>query len=154
MLKKIYIDREKALKTLVYDKDTGAIYRKGKIAGTPHSGYIRLRVGSRPVYAHRLIWVMLHGELDEHLDVDHINGIKNDNRLCNLRVGTRTNNQQNQRSPRGKNPYLGVSKWKDKFQASIKVGTSQKYLGIFSTPEEAHLAYLEQKRKHHTFGTI
>lgn len=44
---------------------------------------------------HRVIWFYFNGEIPEGYEIDHINGIKNDNRLENLRCVTHTENMNN-----------------------------------------------------------
>lgn len=66
----------------------------GKVAGHPRSdGKVVVGVDGRLHLAHRLIWMMVHGEKPDC--VDHINGDCGDNRLCNLRNGTQADNNRN-----------------------------------------------------------
>jgi hypothetical protein len=85
--------------------------------------------------------------------IDHINGIKSDNRIQNLRPATVSENHQNRRGVVASSGLMGVS-WskKDKLWiASIKVNKVQIRLGYFRDPEEAHQAYLRAKAIHHPF---
>jgi hypothetical protein len=85
-------------------------------------------------------------------DTDHINGIKTDNRRCNLRVCTRSENQLN-RGPTSNNKtrLKGVSKNSncETFRAEIVVNGKRIYLGCFRTPEEAHIAYIAASLEYH-----
>lgn len=77
--------------------------------------------------------------------VDHINGNRLDNRLCNLRLCNRTENMRNIHGGSGKYKYKGVSlddrqKFK-KWRATIVIDKKQKYLGCFVTEYEAAMAY-------------
>jgi hypothetical protein len=85
------------------------------------------------------------------MDVDHINGDALDNRRCNLRVATRSQNLQNR--PKQKNNssgYKGVSKYRTgRWMASIRVNGTCKYLGYHSTPEAAHAAYCAAAKELH-----
>jgi HNH endonuclease/AP2 domain len=83
---------------------------------------------------HRLIWVYVYGEINN--EIDHINGTRNDNRLCNLRQVT---HQQNMMNKPSKGIYLSTNK--KKWVAEIYCKSQRKYLGIFNTPEEATQAY-------------
>lgn len=89
-------------------------------------------------------------------EIDHKNGVKDDNRFGNLRQATHLLNQQNQRKAQRKNKagLLGVCAKRNGFMASIKVNGKNKWLGSFSTPELAHAAYVAAKRKFHEGCTI
>jgi hypothetical protein len=88
-------------------------------------------------------------------EIDHRNGIGTDNRWKNLRDGTRSFNIQNQRRARSDNKtgFLGVhrsgKKERKGFVAKIQLDGKQRYLGVFSTAEAAHAAYLAAKRRIH-----
>ena len=102
-----------------------------------------------------MLWIT--GAWPEH-DVDHINGVRNDNRWSNLREVTRTVNIQNQRIAQTRNVagLLGVSfeKARNKYKAGIVAGGKYHNLGRFNTAEEAHAAYLKAKRELHEGCTI
>ncbi len=88
-------------------------------------------------------WVM--GFPPSGVDVDHINGNGLDNRRCNLRLATRSQNLANAAIPRhNSSGYKGVSATRNgKWLARIRKDRVQRNLGIFDTPEEAHAAYCE-----------
>ena len=93
------------------------------------------------VQAHRIVWAMTYGYWPGH-QIDHINGVRNDNRLCNLREATVAQNPQNQRtSPRNASGYPGVSWTTDgKWEAHITVDGRRHHLGLFDTAREAYAA--------------
>lgn len=138
-----------ALKSLLrYDPETGLIYwiakGKGKIkkkaAGTLlHSGYLGICIGPKRWQAHRIAWALHHGNWPKD-QVDHINGVKIDNRACNLREATNSQNGKNLKlSKANKTGIAGVC-WSERYQnyrAYIKVEHKQKYLGTFKTIEDA-----------------
>jgi hypothetical protein len=128
----------------------------GTIAGTPHNrGYIHITIKGKKFLAHRLAWMFVNKTFPQSA-IDHINGIKTDNRIDNLRTVTSSENLQNQRKPRGKNPYLGVSfnKNTNKWQAHITVNKVQKNLGNFDTAELANEKYLSAKRIYHPSAPV
>ncbi|EJU14120.1 pathogenesis-like transcriptional factor and ERF protein [Sphingomonas sp. LH128] len=104
-------------------------YKYGGIWGVKH-------------YAHRVIWAILHGEWPPN-DVDHINGDRADNRLCNLRAATRAENLRNTGArPHNRLGVKGVTLLAcGKYRAEIKAPESKRHLGRFDTLEEARAAY-------------
>lgn len=141
----VYIKLNKArLQELMnYDPETGVFTwkpRKGCKAGPlgcdNGNGYLRITVDGRSHYAHRLAWVYANGETDAP-HIDHINGIRGDNRIANLRPATESQNQQNRHGAQknSKSGVLGVS-WHaraGKWQAH----RNGKYIGIFASQAEA-----------------
>lgn len=128
---------------------------KGDIAGTMSDGYIHISINNAPYKAHRLAWLYTYGVFPNN-DIDHINRDRADNRLCNLRDATRSENMENQRKPRGNNKsgFLGVHfhKQSGMFRAQIKAGRKTYSIGLFKTAEEASLAYLVEKKNRHMIG--
>lgn len=96
------IELYQAIATLVdYDPSTGHFTRRrtGKKAGCRNPyGYIQIGGKGTTVLAHRLAWVIMHGELP--IEIDHINRVRDDNRLENLRNVTHAENLNNQPSRR------------------------------------------------------
>jgi len=69
-------------------------------------GYRRLRVGDgKYVSEHRLIWEMHNGPIPEGMQVDHINGIRDDNRIENLQLLTLVENATRRTVGYGESPY-------------------------------------------------
>ena len=60
-----------------------------------HSGYMHFRMNGKVIYTHRAIMLAFKGECPSGKEVDHVNGDRCDNRLCNLRYVTRTENVRN-----------------------------------------------------------
>jgi hypothetical protein len=91
------------MEDLIFDFDNGIIYRFVKkyntyeVAGSKHpTGYIRIKINNKLYLLHRIIYEKYHNiELKPYQDIDHINNIRDDNRICNLRLATRSQNQQN-----------------------------------------------------------
>ena len=161
------MNAERLRELLDYDPETGVFrwktpirgmrVRVGQIAGYIHlRGYRDIYIGKRKYQAHRLVWLYLYGRWPTD-QIDHINGVKDDNRRENLREATNIENTQNARHARrnNKTKMLGViaTPWKS-FKAEIKVNGKNNYLGTFATAEEAHAAYLSAKRLLHPTCTI
>lgn len=150
---------------LSYDPETGYFrwrkkvhFKYGPGASAGHvltNGYIGVGIQGKKYLAHRLAWLYMTGEWPAGV-VDHINGMKTDNRFANLRVGDQQLNLQNMRSAmRGsKSGLLGASKKRNKWLARISVGGKLVRLGLFESAEEAHAAYLDAKRRLHLGCTI
>ena len=145
------ISHSRLLESLKYDPETGEFSKR---VGAEHkrTGYRYVMVDNVTYPEHRLAWFYMTGEWPSH-DIDHINGQKSDNRFSNLRDVPETLNAQNERRVRGNNKsgYMGVffRKERGKWEAKIRINGKTKRLGSFTNPEDAHVAYLEAKRKHH-----
>lgn len=86
---------------IFYEPWTGLFWRirknkPPKVAGTNVHGYVRLMVGGKVYAAHRLAWLMVYGKWPDD-QIDHINLVRNDNRICNLRESSQSENQWNTR---------------------------------------------------------
>jgi hypothetical protein len=124
--------------------------KAGDIARPGSDGYVRIRLLGKTYKAHRLAWLWVHGCMPNG-DIDHINGVKADNRITNLREASRAVNTANIFGPQVNNTsgHLGVTRYKLKWRAQISVNGKMKYIGLFATPEDAHRAYLAAKAIHH-----
>jgi hypothetical protein len=145
-----------------YDPETGLITwakkrayknpagsRAGAIDRT--TGYIRLGLAGRLYYAHRVAWYLAHGEWPPE-QIDHINGVRTDNRLTNLRLATKGQNAIN-RGPtcRNSSGVPGV-RWDRKYSrwyARICANGVNKHLGTFATFDEAVAARKRAEAIHH-----
>lgn len=162
------ITQEKLKEALSYNPRTGIFTHRdsvtphansrwaGRIAGskTAH-GYVMLNIRGKPMFAHRAAWLYMTGKVPV-ADIDHRNGIRDDNSWDNLREATRKENLQNQRaaSKNSISGYLGVSPKRGKFTARIMINRKVQRLGTFDTAEQAHTAYVKAKRKLHPSGTL
>jgi hypothetical protein len=157
---------ERARELFNYNQDTGIFTRRKSlgprakatsVGGYTDKGYVIIGVDGRSYKAHRLAWFFVHGSWPNH-EIDHINGIKDDNRIANLRDATTATNQHNVRAAHLNNSsgFLGVclDRRCKKFMAQIKASGKNIYLGRYTTPEEAHQAYVTAKRKLHEGNTL
>lgn len=148
---------EDTRKNLSYDPETGLFrwalprsrIRVGQIAGyTKPDGYKGIEFQGRSYLQHRLAWMYVYGE-EPAGELDHINGDRGDNRICNLRVVTRAQNCRNRHNVRidSKTGVLGVCFNEGSFKAEIVRGGVRKFLGRFKSAAEAGQAYLDARAK-------
>lgn len=134
---------------LFWRKNKGNV-KAGSRAGSLGSfGYWKVKIDRKQYAAHRLIWFLFYGQhpIDE---IDHINGIKTDNRIVNLRSVTGQQNSRNKKRPvSNTSGVMGVTwhRQAQRWQAVIHVDGKNKYLGLFENLEDAaqarHLAEIE-----------
>jgi hypothetical protein len=155
---------EQVRAVLNYDPLTGvfhwAVRRSPKVkagdrAGARNNeGYVGIEFNERSYKAHRLAWLVTHGEWPAG-EIDHINGDRGDNRIANLRVGSKAQNQQNRKLNKDNTSgHIGVHPRGRKWGASIAYLGKQRYLGTFATVEDAAAAYRKAKADHHNFNPV
>jgi hypothetical protein len=161
------LTQERLKRCLSYAPETGVFRwlvapRIGHVIGSkPRNGAnshrLSIRLDGKSYYAHRLAWLYVYGKWPIGM-IDHIDGNANNNRIANLREATRSQNNQNQRraSVRSRTGMLGVVPVPStgKFSAQIVFDGRSIHLGTFETPDEAHAAYVDAKRKYHPFNTL
>jgi hypothetical protein len=129
-------------------EDGRVIGVRGKSVGCLKNGYyIFSTIIDKKLFlirSHRFIYYYFNRIIP--IQVDHINGIKDDNRLINLRNVT---NQQNAFNTKAKGYYW--NKRDKKWKSQIKLNSKSIYLGLFDTEQEARQAYLEAKETYHMF---
>jgi len=105
------------------------------------TGYLRAHIDGKAQHIHRVVFERAHGPIPKGFDVDHINEIKTDNRLLNLRLVNRSQNMQNTRRARAgsSSNVKGVSfcKLTKKWRAQITSNYKMRYLGLFDSKESA-----------------
>ena len=115
----------------------------GKIAGSTNGhGYLAIQVYGVKYLSHRLILAKHLGEWPPY-QVDHINGVKTDNRIANLRVVTQSENAKNRRLPSNNTSgVMGVGFRPDQnaWSAHISQDGKRVHLGSFKTMQEAVFA--------------
>ncbi len=99
-------------------------------------GYVRTRVDGSAFLVHRLIWKITKGY--DPQEIDHINGIKNDNRISNLRSVNHRQNLHNRKTfSRNKCGATGVYKNRNRWKSFITIEGKTKHLGAFMNKSEA-----------------
>ncbi len=150
---------QKELKQLfTYDKDIGIFTRnivmggekKGNIAGYKSPTSIDIRVKYRLYRAHQLAWLYVYGSFAK--EIDHINGNPYDNRICNLREATQSQNMMNTKvRNNNKIGIKGVSfdKSKNKWLVQVSVNKKRIFMKRFDNLELAELVAIEAREKYH-----
>jgi hypothetical protein len=137
-------------KGFTYDPETGKIYGiYGKEIIRKHiSGYCEFKFKDDngkeiQLKSHQFAWYWVNKEIVN--EIDHINGIRDDNRICNLRSVTHQQNGYNRTTAKG---YYFVKR-DNIYRAEITFNSKKITLGSFEKEEDARAAYLEAKEKYH-----
>lgn len=116
-------------------------------AGNNSGGYLSVPIRFPDyrvtLYLHRVAWFLYHGVWPKD-QIDHINNVRNDNRIVNLREATCAENQSNRKiCGGGTSRHKGVSLFERgcKWRAQISVNSKTIHLGLYNNEEEAALAY-------------
>lgn len=142
---------------LEYDAGTGILYRltdsgRGmQIKTVTPYGYLQVAFGGRCMLVHRVVWAMHFGEWPSGM-IDHINRVKTDNRICNLRIANNVQNAGNMSvHSRSKSGVKGVSqKPNGRWRAYIRFNGKNHALGTFINIQDAINAY--NKAAHEVHG--
>ena len=154
---------QKRLKSLLtYNPDTGEFRWRvrrggpavpGSIAGSHNSeGYVHIQIDRVKHGAHRLAWLYVHGE--QPVEIDHINRVKDDNRIVNLRSVTHAQNSQNQSRPKNNTSgHIGVDfhTRSNRWRARIKIDGKLRDIGYFQNKEDAAFARQRAEAQHLPF---
>lgn len=167
------IDPALLRKLLRYDPETGKLFwlrrtaeidprcnhfnaqfagKEALYGSSSSSGYRQGAIFNRQYLAHRVIWALVYGEWPTC--IDHINGVRTDNRLSNLRSVTKRENALNQRRrAKSSSNVIGVY-WvshANKWRAEIKESSRRVHLGYFTKLEDAKAArkVAEQRLGYH-----
>ena len=142
------LTQERVRALLDYDSESGQMfYKKGAGRGRPTNkpagwrssqGYKMVLIDGKNYRMHRVIWLYVYGYLPEQ--IDHVNHVRHDNRLCNLRAATNATNHMNR--PMQANNTSGVVgvywfKRDKKWDAQIKINGKNVYIGRFANKEDA-----------------
>lgn len=148
------------MKVLLFEEDNlkyvdGRLYyiestrgrQAGSRAGTSNgNGYRKIHVKGKRYYEHRYVYEKIKGTISEDMQVDHINRVRDDNRIENLRLVTSQENKFNS----DRNGY-SYNKLTGKYEAYITKDNIRKHIGLFDTEVEARMNYLLHKELIHTY---
>ena len=160
------VSAERLRQLLHYDLDTGIFTwiarnsvksqaRIGAVAGMVRRNRRQIGIDRHQYFASRLAVLYVTGEWPK-FDVDHIDTNSRNDAWVNLRDVEPSINEHNKIKANKTNKFgmRGVYFSDGRFRSCIKVNGRKMYFGGFDTPEEAHSAYIEAKRKHHPGCTI
>ena len=140
------------MKHIDYDPETGIFIRKGyysrwgtwvarrnELTRPSAEGYILVMLNANAYKAHRLAFLYMFGVHVPHdMEVDHIDGVRSNNRFCNLRIVDRAENQKNKSIAKNNTTGVhGVCRYGHRFRARINHEGKRISLGLYDTVEEA-----------------
>lgn len=142
----------------LFDYKDGQLYRKikvnnqlpGFVGSKEKKGYFSVSINGKRYKVHRIIWFLQHNFWPKQ--IDHINGIKNDNRIENLREASIAQNNQNSKLRKDNiSGVKGVSwhKHKQRWLAKIDVDKKRIQLGYFKSLKNAKSAITKARNKYH-----
>lgn len=160
-LKELPLTQERLKHLLHYNPDTGVFtwlskpsrrINSGSIAGRikPKKGYVEIGISGRIYLAHRLAWLYIYGTWPKE-QVDHINGIRNDNRIKNLRLATTSQNQWNKKMQKNNTSGIKGVSWdnqRGKWIAQCWLFGKHHKIGRFSSIDDADRAIRQFREKH------
>lgn len=128
-----------------YDPSTGVLYRRHasgeRVGAAKSNGYLVVSVRAKNYQVHRLIWLMVHGKWPDG-DIDHINRIKTDNRITNLRDVSHQANMRNIARAK-KLALVGPVPDGGKWSVILPHYLGERREGPFDSHAEAHAFYAE-----------
>jgi len=154
------LTKEKVLELCQYDQTTGHLYwifgnnqtrQKPLVGSVTKHGYRRAKINGVNTMVHRVVFLIETGRWPEG-PLDHINGDKLDNRFCNLREVTASQNNCNRpKAKNGTSLKKGVSyhdstgKWRARITLQKRIVS----LGLYENEEDAHAAYCKAAEQLH-----
>ncbi len=120
----------------------------GDEVGHLSAGYRRFEYKNQQYHVHRVIWEMHKGPIGSGLEVDHINHIKNDNRIENLRLISHAENTRNKSIAANNTSGISGVHWNkrlNKWHVQITANGVRKHVGLFNSMEDAITAREQAK---------
>ena len=152
------ITQKRLQELLTYNPETGIFtwnipkkcVKAGDIAGTQSDRYTKIGIDYKVYSNHRLAWLYVYGYMPNV--IDHINGNKKDNRLCNLREASSKQNSQNSKKPSNNTSGIkGISfdKYHNKWRAELYANGKRVFIKYFNAFDDAITAIKEARIIHH-----
>lgn len=146
-----------------YEYRSGKLYRRysnnkhkegAEVGWVDKAGYVRTKFGQKMTFAHRIIWEMHNGKIENGIEIDHINGFKSDNRIENLRAISHSLNMKNKTIYANNKTGVTVVFYNEAsstYDAYITINRSRKRIGSYSTISEARHHRLVELSKNKEF---
>lgn len=132
----------------------------GDEAGTiGKKGYRQIQIGRKTFYAHRVAWALHNGKWPD-MQIDHINGVRDDNRACNIRDVSASHNIQNRRKAHKNNhsgstvPGVSWDRSSKKFRVTGRKHGKYVHIGLFADISDAESASIEFRRATYKGNTL
>ena len=134
-----------------YDPETGHICRHAKpkfsraklgvVDGKSQEGYIIVCHGNEKFKAHRMAFLFINGQWPI-TEIDHVDGVRHNNKWKNLRLATRMQNRQNSRTPKNNTSgHRGVSRYRQFWKVQAQINGKKHFIGHFLDLSEAVAAH-------------
>lgn len=160
------LTQERLKELLSYDPETGVFIwvkptsnraKAGSVAGClkRNDSYSQIQIDKKLYLAHKLVFLYVYGELPSR-EIDHINRVKHDNRLSNLRFCSRSENNQNTKIRSDNTSGAKGVSWSTfykKWHAYIKVNGKRTHCGYFERFDDAVAARAVLEKRLHPFAT-
>jgi hypothetical protein len=139
-----------------YRYETGELIRRdqrgNQLKGTEVGcndtfGYKRIRIKGNLFKVHQIVWLYVYGIMPS-MEIDHINGDRSDNRICNLRLATRDVQVQNRDPGIGESYGLRNIRLRESgtYEVEYRMFRKRHKVGNFTTLEDAQKALYEHKK--------
>ena len=149
---KVILTQDKLKELLNYNPETGIFtrainsgrndrWKKGTVVGclSKKNGYINIGLFDKRYYAHRLAWLYVYGESPSG-EVDHINHVRHDNKISNLRSVDKKDNCKNKSILSNNTSGTSGVWWRGdrcKWVSNIGVNGKNIYLGCYQIKQDA-----------------
>lgn len=126
---------------------------------TASYGYLHGHIFQKHYFAHRVAWALHYGEWPED-QIDHVNGIRSDNRIENLRSVSQSDNQKNAKLRHDNKSGIPGVDWKTScslWRVRASIGKRRILVGYYKNLSDAKVARLEAEKNfqyHANHGSI